>query len=100
MLPLAASLATPAAAQTIRGVGGRPCADWVQARAGNGHDYEAEQWALGYISGVNASTRGQGAFRNMDEKTIFTGLDSYCAAHQRDMLWNAVRSVLATPHGA
>ena len=89
-----------AGAQTIRGAGARPCADWVQARTGNGHDYEAEQWALGYMSGVNASLRGQGAIRSADEKAIFTGLDGYCAAHRQDMLWDAVKAVLATPRGA
>jgi hypothetical protein len=103
LIPLAAALAASslqAAAQTIRGAGARPCSDWVQARTGNGHDYEAEQWALGYLSGVNASTRSQPAFRNTDEKTIFTGLDGYCGVHRQDMLWDAVKSVLATPHGA
>jgi hypothetical protein len=100
LLPLAATLATQAAGQTIRGAGARPCADWVQARAGNGHDYEAEQWALGYMSGVNAVTKGQGIFRNTDGRTIFAGLDSYCGAHRQDMFWNAVKSVIATPHGA
>ncbi len=92
--------ASPCGAQTIRGVGARPCAEWVQARGDNGRDFEAEQWALGYLSGANAATKTGALFRATDEKAIFTTIDAYCGAHPQDMLWNAVKSVLVMPHGA
>ena len=91
--------ALPCGAQTIRGVGARPCAEWLQARGDNGRDFEAEQWTLGYLSGANAAREGA-LFRATDEKAIFASVDAYCGAHPQDMLWNAVKSVLATPHGA
>ncbi len=79
-----------ALAQTIRGVGARPCAEWVQARHGGGRDFEAEQWALGYLSGV-ATAAGGGA-SVPDEKPVFISIDSYCSAHAGDKLWLAVRA--------
>ena len=89
-------------AQTMRGVGARPCADWTQARRGGGRDYEAEQWVLGYMSGLNvASGARQGSvFRVLDEKGAFAAIDSYCAGHPADMLWNAVKSAMTAAHGA
>ena len=90
----------PAHAQTIRGAGARPCTEWLQARTGNGRDFEAEQWALGYLSAVSAATPERGVLRAADQKTIFAGMDTYCGAHRQDMLWNAVKSVLAVQHGA
>ena len=86
-------------AQSIRGAGARPCADWVQARRGGGRDFEAEQWVLGYMSGVNAD-RGGSVFRTVDERTIMAGVDAYCDGHAGDMLWNAVKAVLGTNRGA
>jgi hypothetical protein len=84
-----------AGAQTIRGAGGRPCTDWVQARRGGGRDFEAEQWALGYLSGV-AVTAGSRA-SVPEEKAVFTSIDRYCTAHEGESLWLAVRA-LATQH--
>ena len=90
----------PAAAQTIRGVGARPCADWLQARKGGGRDFEAEQWALGYLSAVNVAQRGSGLFHGLDAGGIFAGIDSYCGGHPGDMLWNAVKAVTPASRGA
>jgi hypothetical protein len=78
-------------AQTVRGAGARPCADWVQARRGGGRDFEAEQWALGYLSGAAVATGASVP----DEKTVFTSIDGYCGAHEGDPLWLAVRAVTA-----
>ncbi len=94
--------ALPAQAQTIRGAGARPCAEWNQARRGGGRDFEAQQWTLGYISAVTvtnaAATRG--LLRATDEKGTFAAIDGYCATHPNDMLWSAVKSALAASHGA
>ena len=89
-------------AQTVRGAGARPCAEWTQARRGGGRDFEAEQWALGYLSGVNAgaSARQASLFRMFDEKSVFATIDGYCTAHPADMLWIAVRSMMQAAHGA
>jgi hypothetical protein len=96
MLPSVASMS-----QTVRGAGARPCADWVQARQGGGRDFEGEQWALGYFSAVSADRPDKSTlFRNADERSIFAGIDTYCGAHAGDMLWDAVRAVLATTNGA
>jgi hypothetical protein len=85
-----------ASAQTIRGVGARPCAEWSQARHGGGRDYEAEQWVLGYLSGVNAgATAHGGALLTGNEGTIFAEVDNYCGSHQADMIWAAVKAYLA-----
>ena len=90
----------PCLAQTVRGLGARPCGDWTQARQSGGRDFEAEQWALGYISAVSAGRADNaGAFRNPDERTVFSGIDSFCSAHPGDMLWNAVKSVLTMSNG-
>ena len=101
ILILALSLG-PVRAQTIRGVGARPCTDWLQARRGGGHDYEAEQWVLGYMSGLNvaAGPRQASVFRVLDEKGAFAAIDSYCAGHPTEMIWNAVRSAMTAAHGA
>jgi hypothetical protein len=94
ILALLVSLpASPTLAQTIRGVGARPCTDWVQARRGGGRDFEAEQWALGYLSGATVATGGRTGVA--DEKTIFTSIDGYCGAHTGDALWLAVRAFAA-----
>ena len=97
LLPLGA-----ARAQTVRGAGARPCADWTQARRGGGRDFEAEQWTLGYLSGLNAGARARqtSLFRVLDENGAFAAIDSYCAVHPTDMLWTAVKSALTAAHGA
>ena len=89
-----------AQAQTVRGAGARPCAEWNQARVGGGRAFEAEQWALGYLSGLNAGGAGKpsSVFRVLDERGAFAGIDAYCTRHPTEMLWNAVRSVTAA-HG-
>ncbi len=82
--------AVTALAQTIRGAGGRPCTDWVQARRGGGRDFAAEQWALGYLSGQ--AVQAGGAASVPDEKTLFVSIDGYCGGHRGDAVWLAVRA--------
>jgi len=82
-----------ARAQMIRGAGGRPCADWVQARRGGGRDFEAEQWALGYLSGAAVAAGSHASVP--EEKTIYASIDGYCGAHEADPLWLAVRAFAA-----
>jgi hypothetical protein len=94
--------ALPGHAQTIRGAGARPCAEWSQARRGGGRDFDAEQWTLGYISAITA-TNAPGArslLHTTDEKGIFAAIGGYCAMHPDDMLWHAVKSALAAANGA
>jgi hypothetical protein len=90
-------LAGQASAQTIRGIGARPCAEWVQARRDGGRDFWAEQWVLGYLSGVNASDPSRQArlFANGDDKSVFAIVDGYCQAHAQDTLWSAVKAVIS-----
>jgi hypothetical protein len=88
-------------AQTIRGAGARPCAEWSRARTGGGRDYEGEQWTLGYVSAVTVDAqRPRGQNGATDPRTVFAGIDVYCAAHPDDMLWDALKAILATQHGA
>jgi hypothetical protein len=87
-------------AQTIRGAGARPCGEWQRARAGGGRAFEAEQWALGYLSATNAGLRVGANIRILDETAIFAGIDQYCGGHPKEMLWNAVRVLAASPHSA
>jgi hypothetical protein len=82
-------------AQTIRGIGARPCAEWVQARRDGGRDFWAEQWVLGYLSGVNASTPTHGIFASGDDQSVFAVVDIYCQSHTQDMLWSAVKAVIS-----
>ena len=91
-----------ASSQTIRGAGARPCSDWNLARRDGGRDFEAEQWALGYVSGVTASlaTKNVRQASVPDEKTLFADLDTACKAHADIMLWNALVTVIAAAHGA
>jgi hypothetical protein len=88
--------------QTIRGIGARPCSEWVQARSGGGRDFWAEQWVLGYLSGVNATydAKAGGAthislFASGDDKQVFATIDSYCRSHAQDMLWSAVKALVS-----
>ena len=92
VLPLVA-----ARAQTVRGAGARPCTDWSQARGSGGRAFEAEQWMLGYMSGVNfaAGPRQGNVFRILDEKGAFAAVDAYCSQHPSEMLWNALKSAMA-----
>jgi hypothetical protein len=103
-LILSACLALPgtASSQTIRGAGARPCTEWSLARRDGGRDYEAEQWALGYVSGAAASQsiKGGRQLQAPAESALFADLDTYCAAHPAVMLWTALVAVAATPHGA
>ncbi len=94
--------AGPAAGETIHGIGARPCVEWVQARRDGGRDFWAEQWVLGYLSGVNASasTRQANLFAGTDDKAVFLAVDSYCQGHTQDMLWTAVRAVISQRHAS
>ena len=96
-LATACSLAGHAHAETIRGMGARPCAEWVQARRDGGRDFWAEQWVLGYLSGVNATAPPHQAslFVAGDDKPVFAAVDGYCQTHTQDMLWSAVKAVVA-----
>jgi hypothetical protein len=94
-LALLPPLLAPAQAQTIRGIGARPCAEWVQARRDGGRDFWAEQWILGYLSGVNASAPTHGLFTGGDDKSVFAIVDSYCQAHAKDILWSAVKALIS-----
>jgi hypothetical protein len=84
-------------AQTIRGIGARPCSEWVQARAGGGRDFWAEQWVLGYLSGMNAAAtdRAPSLFANAGDKAVFGAIDAYCRAHGQEVLWNAVKAFVS-----
>lgn len=80
----------------MRGIGARPCAEWVQARRDGGRDFWAEQWVLGYLSGVNAaSPRDTNLFAGGDDRSVFAVLDIYCRAHAQDTLWAAVKAVIS-----
>ncbi len=96
------TLAAQGQAQTVRGAGARPCAEWSQARRGGGRAYEAEQWTLGYISAVNAGIGGRsGSLLSAGaEKATFAAIDAFCVSHPDEMLWNAIKSALSTSHGA
>ena len=101
VLPALAIHPLPAGAQTIRGAGARLCAEWNQARQGGGRAFEAEQWALGYLSAVNAASAGKAQPLSRDaEQAAFASMDGFCRAHPDALIWAALKTAALPAHGA
>jgi hypothetical protein len=89
-------LATGTADATIIfGVGGGSCETWTQARRQSSHsDVGVVQWALGFISAINAvgpiSDRVD-FLRDIDYDAIVSWMDNYCLEHPPDLIEGAVR---------
>jgi hypothetical protein len=90
-----ASLATPAAAQSVYGSGGGPCSNWTANLKKRWPHLADTDWLMGYISGVNAS-RGPGsrmmANANVQAATGF--VTQYCAANPQKLIFEAADALI------
>jgi hypothetical protein len=96
-LTLAAPAARAANEYVIYGAGSRPCGSWLQVRSQALPDSAVLQsWVLGYITSVNANllSSSQDVVAGATPETLFSWIDSYCAAHPLDSVARASRALL------
>jgi len=89
--------AAPASEYTIYGVGGRPCAAWLRARAQPASDSTIMQsWLLGYVTSVNAYqlTISADVALGTDPDGMFRWIDDYCAGHPLDSVARAATGLV------
>ena len=100
-LAILVAFTPPAAAASsqyvILGVGSRPCGSWLQVRSQALPDSAVLQsWVLGYITSVNANllSVNQDVTGGAVSETLFSWIDSYCAAHPLDSLARAAGAMV------
>lgn len=95
VVALAAGLTPGAEAQTVSGIGARECGAFSRAL-----QIESEAavdaylaWAQGYLSGVNASARGELDIR-IDHAGLLHWLATWCGGHPDAYFYEAVAAVV------
>ena len=71
------------------GQGTAACGFWTASRH-DGVASNAEQWILGFLSGIAYATRGKvNPLHKMDDQAVWDWIDNYCKAHPLDLIANA-----------
>ena len=95
LFTLVAAFTSAASAQTVSGIGARECGAFNRAL-----EIESEAavdaylaWAQGYVSGVNASARGEIDVR-IDHAGLLHWLATWCGGHSDARFYEAVTAVV------
>ena len=90
-----AALAAPAAAQSVYGSGGGPCASWTANLKKRWPHLADTDWLMGYISGVNTG-RGPGArlLANANVEAATGFVTQFCAANPQRPIFEAADSLI------
>jgi hypothetical protein len=94
-----ASVAAPAAAQSVYGSGGGPCANWTANLNKRWPHLADTDWLMGYLSGVNTG-RGPGARMENTNVQAATGfVTQFCAANPQRPIFEAADALISELQG-
>jgi hypothetical protein len=89
------ALAERDASKIIFGEGLGSCSTWTQARQEKSLKQGlSAQWVAGYMSGMNAESRGPDALSGTDFLGVMAWIDNYCGAHPDDGIGTAARALM------
>ena len=84
------------------GAASMSCGDWTAARRENKpRSWAAEQWVLGFLSGVGyaGNQYGLDPLTGVDDQGVWAWVDNYCRDHPLDLLVIAAEALrVAHPH--
>ena len=97
-LPVCSGLLLPptSSAQTVSGIGARPCETFIIAgeQASNDALDAIINWSQGFVSGFNWSNVRQADVR-LDHAAIALALGDYCAHHPREPIYRGLQAIIA-----
>jgi hypothetical protein len=91
--PCAAQTPAPPESQsgaTIMGAGGQSCSHWLDARAQDGEDAQAnEAWVEGFLSALATTLPHPDALAGGTTPDVLMWMDGYCADNPNDLIGRA-----------